>query len=834
MKKRISFTLCILIVLSCFSAVSVQASASYVIDGVPGNGSYFEEHLTGTGSTWASTTNTAYFLEGSYGRNMNGSNTGYAMWKTNVPEPGLYKVEYVHVRITLNHEVVIRHNNQEDIINIPSGGGTCVWMDLGTFYFDGSDTEAIVAQRTQPGTGANLRVDAVRLTKIGGAISFADGTGSVQDGKTQLSFSINNGTGAPAPMTMMIGFYKENTLSDVIVEQVTLQEGIKTYSFESQQSNTDRIQVMLWDAQMQMIPITKPYILGVEDGNILPVVYAADFGAVGDGITDDGPALARAFSSIENGGILKLAPNKQYFIDCKSGTPSYFILDHYKNAYIDGQGSTLLFTRGNTPFLLQNCENVTFQNLKLDYNEATYFQGQVIAKNIASGSIDVLLENGYIAAPVGTGSKVSGGGGLHGMIFETDTKDRRITGGVLDHFKASQIEECAPDTFRFTFSESYLDQLNGIQIGDTITYGLGKNIPSPAGDSGKLASGSILVTRSSQIAFKNISLYRSLIMGFIIYDNIGDIYLDGVRIERKPGTSAMLSTSSDGIHAKNNRAGIHITGSYIEACGDDLISISTKDEQIRNKINDTTFTLQSTEISYYFYDICIGDTLLFVNRSTGQIYGTASVTDVTENASARTHQVVIDQPIPGVSDQSQWDNIYVMNLSACSQGTNISNNTLVPVFRHAMLLRLNDSSVSGNIIHAKGGAIGIRVQDEGTTGPFSDRVTIQDNIISNTTLSGMALGKTVGTAAQNIVADGNEIYPISGYGIQFQFANQITLLHNTIDMSDVSGNTNAVWALHSSDVDLGNLLIIDNRSNRPAWLNQSRSSLITNNVTIQP
>lgn len=816
-------------------AIRLTPIEYYVIDGVPDNGSYFEEHLTGSGSTWASTTSAGYFLEGSYGRNLNGANTGSATWKTNVPEAGFYKVEYAHVKATLAHEVVIKHNNKEETVNIPGGGATTEWVELGTFYFKGNDTEAVVAKRTEVGSGANLRVDAIRYKKVEaeGVLQFETVSGKVENGKVSVSASVNNEKQASG--IVVAGFYKDDEMVDVDYSaERTLKKGLEVYTFESKETDIDQIKIFVWEAMTTMVPKVQQYELTVINGVVSPVAKASDFGAVGDGVTNDGPALVRAFSSIQNGGVLKLDPGKNYFVATKDGIPSYFMLDGYKNATIDGQGATLIFTRGNTPFLLQNCENVTLKNLKVDYNEATYFQGQIVAVDSENYSIDVLLEDGFLPAPLGTGTQVSGGGGLHGMIFDTETKARRITGGHLDHFKASEIEEVDADTFRFTFSESYRDQFEGIFVGDTVTYGMGKNLPSPAGDSGKLAAGAVLVTKSSDITFKNVSLYRSLIMGYVVYDNVGDVTFDNIRIEPKPGTTGMLSTCSDGIHAKNNRGSVNIQNSYIEACGDDLISVSTKDEVIKEMVDTKTFVLQSTEIVYYFYAIQEGDTLQFADKENGKILGTAEVISAQADASKRAHQIVLDAEIPGLSDYDSFENIRVINQSATSGGTEITGNTLVPVFRHAMLLRLNDARIFNNKVQSKGSTIGIRVQDEAGVGPFSENVIISGNEVNGTYLSGITVGKTMGDAEQNIQLENNKIKPSAGKGIRLEFAHKIVMDNNFITMNAVQNGMPAVQIENSADVDLGRLTITDTRQNRPHWLDSDGSDVKAENVIVQP
>lgn len=554
------------------------------------------------------------------------------------------------------------------------------------------------------------------------------------------------------------------------------------------------------------------------------IVAVEDFGAAGDGITDDGPAIDQAIRTIaQNGGYSKLVfePGKTYFIGEKHERWPYFIIEHVNHVVLEGNGSEILLSRSNVGFLIKDSKHITVKDLYMDYVTPTFFQGSVIAKDTVNGTIDVELEAGYPAPPLGTGSQVAGGGGLHGMIFDPVTGNRALT-HMSDHFKNSSIQQISSNVFRFNFEAGNKPMVNEIKMGDIITHGFAtKHYPQEnIMNRQYMPSGAILVTQSSDVLFEDFTLYATLVMGFRIFDNIGDVTFKRTNILRKPGTTRMLATPSDGIHPKNNRGALIFEDCFFEASGDDTISISTKDEKIMNKVNSTTFALQTTDDVYYHYHIYKDDELMFFNRTTGEIYGNAVVTDVVRDVAGRKNTVTIDREIPGVSDQDIVPGTFVQNVSATSSGTVIRNNEFRPVMRHAMLLRIENGLIENNVVDGSGGAkVGIAAIDEGNTGSINKNVIIRNNTLNQINLWGIRVGtahlnrKSNGMYEQNILVANNVMDLNRGNGILVEKGNGITFIDNEITMN-VTGQVgyHAVRIENGTHITIDGLNIHDQRT----------------------
>lgn len=572
-----------------------------------------------------------------------------------------------------------------------------------------------------------------------------------------------------------------------------------------------------WEDTTQTVIITKENI-----GSDFTAVYVKDFGAVGDGKTDDGPAIQKAIDKAVAEGYAKVVfePNATYFTGELHERWPYFVVKDAKQVVLEGNNATILVSRTNTALALDSCSNLIVRDLFIDHVTPTYFQGEVVGVNTEKGYIDVQKEDVYPAPPLGEGSEVAGGGGLHGMIFDKQTGYRELT-HMSDHFKCASIEEVSEDVYRFYIASANQNLLPYIKKGHIITHGNAtkyypqENIMAR----GYMPAGNIVITGCKDVRLENVTLYSAITMGFRVFDNLGDIAFLGVKIVKKPGTTRMLATPSDGIHPKNNRGALIFKNCELEACADDILSISTKDEKIKTKIDSTTFELQTTDDAYYNYHIYEGDELLFINRTTGKIYGEAVVTEVARNEDKRSNTVTIDREIAGVSDATNMSKIFVMNQTANSSGTIIEGNVFRPVMRHAMLLRIANGTVENNLVDGIGGGkVGVAAMCEGNTGVVNSNLIISDNTFKNINLWGIRVGSAhfniykKGGYRQNILVQNNSIEMNRGNAFLSENGNGIQFLNNSIIMH-VTGQEdyNAIQIVNGTDIEIDGLKLQDKR-----------------------
>ena len=94
----------------------------------------------------------------------------------------------------------------------------------------------------------------------------------------------------------------------------------------------------------------------------METLHVRDFGVVGDGQSDDGPAIRKALAAAGRFGhpvVVRFEP-KTYRIGPRYDCWCALVLERVKDIALDGQGCTLLLHPDNRALLLYRCENVAY------------------------------------------------------------------------------------------------------------------------------------------------------------------------------------------------------------------------------------------------------------------------------------------------------------------------------------------------------------------------------------------------------------------------------------------------------------------------------------------
>jgi hypothetical protein len=447
------------------------------------------------------------------------------------------------------------------------------------------------------------------------------------------------------------------------------------------------------------------------------VLRVADFGAVGDGVRDDAPAIAATFVAAKRctGGAVVVFEKKTYRLGDNPTAWHHFPLHDYSDLVIDGNGAALLCSHGNLGFHFNGGRRITVRGLIFDTIKPAFTQGEVVAVD-PSGAIDLKIMEGYSEPPdeaflAANGYRAHGGGGRHMIVFENGGQARN-TRMKRDHLYIRNITRVSPDVFRFRVKEDYLPSFAGVAVGNWVTYGFNKATLPAAEKAAKDKSASIYAQiaadRVKDITFEDIDIVGSLNGGIRVSDMFGDVTLRDVRIIRKPGTHNLLSTTSDALHLMNIRGRVVMEDCVIEAAGDDCLNIGAqRDNIVKLAASDKrTVTLRSTDNWYYYYTIREGDRLQFLDTGSKRVLGVRTVTAAAFNPRNRAHTVTLDQEVPGLAPETTQ----VMNLNHITKSTVIRNNTITPYTRNALLARAQNMTIEGNKVEcSRGGVIGLNL-----------------------------------------------------------------------------------------------------------------------------
>jgi len=443
----------------------------------------------------------------------------------------------------------------------------------------------------------------------------------------------------------------------------------------------------------------------------------ADYGAMGDGRTDDGPAIQEAFTAAKQHGgpAAVIFEKKRYLLGDNPEAWHTFVMEDYRDLTIQGNGATLVCSDGNMAFSFIGGENIAIRDLTLDVTAPRVTQGEIIAVD-PRGTMDVQIMDGYPAPPVEAFLKANqhnawGGGGRHMIVFEKGGQARNTNMGS-DHLYISNIKQVSDGVFRFFVLSDYIKRFPGVAVGNWITYGHNMvNLPASviaAKDESASIYAQIAALRVNNFTLEAVNIYGSLNGGIRVSDMPGDVTLRRVNVVRKPGTRNLLSTCSDALHLMNIRGHLVMEGCKIEAAGDDCVNLGAQLENVVavDVIDKRLVMLRSTDNRYYYYTISSGDRLQFIDSAALKVLGVGRVVDSTFIPGHLRHAVSLKKEVPGVvAGKTQ-----VMHLGQNTLSTVIRNNEIIPYTRNGLLTRAQNMTIEGNRIDCShGGVLGLNL-----------------------------------------------------------------------------------------------------------------------------
>lgn len=358
-------------------------------------------------------------------------------------------------------------------------------------------------------------------------------------------------------------------------------------------------------------------------------LYVEDFGAVGDGISDDGPALrAAAAAASENDAptTLHFGHGRTYRMGKESYAHGVMLFQESKNLLIEGNGATIVNHPDNRTITFYHCENVTMRNITLDMDPPPFTQGKILSIDTLASSVDVEIEPGYPLPETGTFNDSTTN---DVMLYHRETREP-----ITVFSRKREVIDLGERSYRLFFFNTRL--VNQAVAGDFVTIktaGEGDHLRSSDGSFIVHPSGVIAITFSDHMTLENVTSYASPGMT-VRATSSNHLVLRRFNLLRKPGSNRLIGSNKDGLHLKYFRVPPIIEDSRLEAGMDDTINITQPTSSIRAIESLNRVEISDDDIVYHDLDVQVGDTLLYY-RADGRFFGEYQVTAVDWNTRKR-------------------------------------------------------------------------------------------------------------------------------------------------------------------------------------------------------
>jgi hypothetical protein len=480
-----------------------------------------------------------------------------------------------------------------------------------------------------------------------------------------------------------------------------------------------------------------------------PAMSVSLFGATGDGLTDDGPALRRALadaaeaSAKSNGQVLlRFEPGKTYRVGPWDEQWCTLPVLNAHGLVIEGNGAELVFHPKNRAFLLEGCEGVVIRDLKMDYNPLPFTQGDVVSVDHEAKTFVFRLHEGYAEPPDMAWVLANGQTFDHGSFIEAAPSDL-FTHRWIYVESVTPVPD-SPGMYTIVSGARTQDQMEEGKVAAGQRFAFYLPHPS-AGETGSRdiidengvwssrQTASIQVIDSTACVFEDIDLYTSPRMGLFMA-GCSDVALRRFRIIRRPGTDRLISTVSDGMHGWCRR------GPVIEDCDfdgsmDDSLGFQQIAHVVTEKLADGRLRIEYRDIAWHDTRLREGDVVQAWDPVKGILLGERRIAEM-EFVSSHVRVITLDKPLDGIRDfandlagdpahRNQATQLYLKNESPMV----VRDSRFGTQLKEAMRICYS-ATIEGNVI--ENSAYGIQCSNNPAwwTGPHPQDLVYRNNRIS--------------------------------------------------------------------------------------------------------
>lgn len=368
-----------------------------------------------------------------------------------------------------------------------------------------------------------------------------------------------------------------------------------------------------------------------------PRFNVRDYGALADGKTDDGPAIARALAAARNAapGAVVFIPGGTYSLQTPAGGAMITIQDA-TSLTLEGEAGTTLISNQPAKHMIQvvNSKNITVRRLTLDRHPLVFTQGVIDKIDAAARTAEVIIDAGYDEPDSQYLARLKT---FH--VFTDPAAD------TWDHSRWSPViqqrERLAPLKWRFTLSASPLPAYPGKRflIWDNVYKGWG-----------------VQASKSTDVTVEDINYYGGgADAGIGVWGCSGTITYRRFKVSVPPGSNRLIAAAGGGQEFQN-RGTFVMDGCDISRVDDDGMNQGTTYARVLRQPDRRTIEVEGRGIPFQ-----PGDTIALWDWGLKKERGQARLVSFSLPASGAARltldrDVTVEHPVgsPGLPQRSEW------------------------------------------------------------------------------------------------------------------------------------------------------------------------------------
>ena len=384
-----------------------------------------------------------------------------------------------------------------------------------------------------------------------------------------------------------------------------------------------------------------------------------------------------------------------------------------KNITIEGNNSTFIFHGKMISWIMDNCENIRIQNLKIDYerpgmSELTIVEAtpQYVIGNVHPDAKFDIIDNTLEWYGEKWVSK-----NFHAILVDT-VKDINVYSSWIP-FRNSKAQIIGPLKVKFTGDFSKFKGKTGdiLTVRDTYRDYVGA-----------------LVYESKDIVLNNIYMHYMQGLG-IVSQFSENLHYDHVYVEPAIHSGRVMASSADGMHFSGCKGQVLVENCRFKGMHDDPINVHGTHLKVVEVVSPTELKLKFMHgQSYGFMAFHEGDTIGFVQPATLQVFNQGIIKKASL-VSEREMLVVLDKPI----SKDVQVGTFLENITSTPAVT-IKNSRFERTNTRGILVTTRKKVVIENNAFIGVGMQAILIENDALgwfeSGPVQD-VTIKNNLFEN-------------------------------------------------------------------------------------------------------